>query len=150
MTDRLKTVLLSRTNDGPRPILKPDGSARTISRSTVHRELSIITAILNWSVTRKYLAVNPLAGYKKPRRDDAVILPPSIEEVRQILAVAPPHLVRALTVCYYTGLRPGLANCSGCGSTTWILTEGLVLSGPPIRTAPWRESCLYSTIFWRH
>lgn len=80
-----------------------------ISKSTIHRELSDIQAILNWSVAEKYIHHNPLAGFKKPARDDEIILPPTHEEIKLILNNSPTHLQRVLIISFYTGLRPGVA-----------------------------------------
>lgn len=78
-----------------------------VKKTTVHREISDVMAILNWGVSREYISRNPLAGYKKPKRDDAIIRPVTLRESQRIIQVSPPHLVRALALCYYTGLRPG-------------------------------------------
>jgi integrase len=48
-----------------------------------------------------------MEGFELPRRDDAVIEPPTVEEVQQILKFAAPHLYRAILLSYYTGLRAG-------------------------------------------
>jgi len=109
---RLKTPvikLMGNKNKKRVPVKNEDNTAKTISKTTVHRELSDIIAILNWSVRRKYITKNPVAGYKKPKRDDAIIRPPSSEEIKAILTHAKPHLKRALLINYYTGLRPGNA-----------------------------------------
>jgi len=110
--ERLKTPLRTYTggkeSHTKKVLLDHEGHPRYISRSTVHREATDIMAILNWAANRGYLTRNPLAGYQKPKRDDRVVTPPSTEEVKRLLAVAPDHLARALTVSYYTGLRPGL------------------------------------------
>jgi len=82
---------------------------RSVKRTTVHREISDIQAVLNWAVSRKYITHNPLAGYQKPKRDDEIILPPSAAEAERILINAPDHLVRAISISYYTGIRPGRA-----------------------------------------
>ena len=58
---------------------------------------------------RRYLTHNPISKYKKPRRDDEVIQPPTLSEISALMAVAPPQLVRALGLSYYTGIRPGRA-----------------------------------------
>ena len=86
---------------------------KSVKRTTVHRELSDVQAVLNWSVNERLIAYNPIANYKKPRRDDAEIMPPSDREIAAILANAAPHLVRALYLSYYTGLRPGAVELSG-------------------------------------
>lgn len=64
-------------------------------------------AILNWAVRRKMIAVNPMAGYEMPTRDDEVVLPPSQEEIERIISCSPPHLQRAMLLSYFLGLRPG-------------------------------------------
>ena len=84
-------------------------TGKTISKTTVHREISDIQAILNWSVNEKYIQSNPLAGFKKPTRDDEIILPPTINEIQRILSCSPEHLKRSLIISFYTGLRPGVA-----------------------------------------
>ena len=78
-----------------------------IKRTTVHREISDIKAVLNWSAKRRYIAFNPLGNYEMPKRDDAIILPPSPDETKSILKHSPDRLVRAISISYYTGLRPG-------------------------------------------
>ena len=87
-----------------------------VKRSTVHRELSDIIAILNWGVSRGMIRANPLAGYKKPSRDDEIMQPPSGGEIEALIEHAPEHLRRALIIAYYTGLRPGRAELFGI---TW-------------------------------
>lgn len=86
---------------------RPGGDPRYPKAVTVHRECSIIVAILRWGVRRGYLAIHPAAGWTKPKRDDAVIRPPSVEELQSLLDAAPGHLRRALCLAYYVGMRPG-------------------------------------------
>jgi len=85
-------------------------------RTTIHRDISDIQAILNWAVKRRLISHNPVAGYEKPKRDDAVVQPPTPAEAKSIIDNASPHLARALTICYYTGLRPGASELLGL---TW-------------------------------
>lgn len=82
---------------------------RTVSDSTIRRELTAIQAILNWSVSRNppLIPNNPVATYRKPRAYDAVIPPPTADEVALILTYAVDHLRRAILLSYYLGLRPG-------------------------------------------
>ncbi len=86
------------------PLIPP----RNIKATTVHRELSVIQAILNWAAKRRYIIRNPIEGYEKPKRDDEIIQPPAHHEILGILEHAPPHLERAIIICYFTGLRPGV------------------------------------------
>jgi integrase len=81
--------------------------SRTVKRTTIHRELSDIRAVLRFAVGRKLLVVNPMEGYELPTRDDARIRPPSKGEIEAICKHAAPHLKRAVLLSYYTGLRPG-------------------------------------------
>lgn len=82
---------------------------RTVKDSTINRELTDLKAILNWAKRRKppLIHANPIRDYSKPPPDDAVILPPTNAEMARILAAAKPHLLRALMLSYYLGLRPG-------------------------------------------
>jgi integrase len=78
-----------------------------VKRTTVHRELSDVQAILNWAVRRKLISFNPVAGYQKPSRDDEIIPPPTPAEIQKIIRHSAEHLKRAIYVSYFTGLRPG-------------------------------------------
>ena len=80
-----------------------------IKNTTIHRELSDVMAVLNWSVSRRYIGVNPLAGYRKPRRDDDIIRPPSTDEAQALFKAAAPHLKRFIALSYFAGIRPGAA-----------------------------------------
>ncbi|MCL2790304.1 MAG: hypothetical protein FWD79_06625 [Desulfobulbus sp.] len=78
-----------------------------VKRTSIHREISDIRAILRWSVRRHLISHNPMDGYEMPKRDDARISPPTQAEFNAILAKASPHLQRAMLISYHTGLRPG-------------------------------------------
>lgn len=124
------------------------GQPRTIKRSTVNRELADIKAVLNWAANRKrrLIEYNPLAGYELPKRDDAIILPPTKSEVELILAHAADHLARALLISYYTGLRPGRVELLSLRWTDidWdesaILIRSAVKGGPRQRLVPLHPS----------
>lgn len=80
---------------------------KKVKRTTAHRELSDIQAVMNWAVKRGYLSHNPIAGYEKPTRDDEIIRPPTIDEIQKMIEYSPPHVLRAICISYYTGPRPG-------------------------------------------
>ncbi len=82
---------------------------RTVKDGTIRRELTDLKSILNWATHRKppLLQANPITRYRKPAEDSAIIMPPTADELARILAVAPPHLKRAVMLAHYTGLRPG-------------------------------------------
>ena len=127
---------------------------RYVKRTTVHRELSDIQAILNWAVKRQYLSRNPIAGYEKPKRDDEVIQPPTQAEINAMLPHCPAHLVRALTLSYYTGVRPGNSELLGLEwvAIDWDLNLILIRSakkgGRPYRLVPLHESFLEILKAW--
>jgi integrase len=78
-----------------------------VTRTTVASDLTYLKRILNWGVERRLIGINPIEKYRKPSRDDAVIRPPSPDEIHAILTHAPEHIRRALILAYYTGTRPG-------------------------------------------
>ena len=80
---------------------------KKVKKTTVHRELSDIKAVLNWAARRRYIAFNPIEKYEMPKRDDEIILYPSEDEINAILQHSPGRLKRAIAISYYTGLRPG-------------------------------------------
>lgn len=82
-------------------------AADGVKRTTIHREISDIRAVLRWAEKRKMIASNPMARYEMPRRDDARLSPPTDAEFQAILKAASPHLQRAMLIAYFTGLRPG-------------------------------------------
>lgn len=115
---------------------------KTVKRVTVHNEVTYIQAILNWAVEERYIRINPLARYKKPVRDDAIIQPVTADEARRILQKSPAHLVRALALSYYTGLRPGRVELLRLkwSAVDWDLQTIIVISarkrGPASRQVP--------------
>jgi integrase len=112
--------------------------------NTIARELADIKAILNWSATRRppLIPINPVRDYKLPKRDDAIILPPTPDETAAILKNAPPHLKRAIALSYYLGLRPGAVELLTLTwdrinwSTQTILVVSAKKGGPRMRSVP--------------
>ncbi|MBW1778187.1 MAG: tyrosine-type recombinase/integrase [Deltaproteobacteria bacterium] len=86
--------------------LTSNGKPRTIKRTTIHREISDIKAVLSWAEKREYITHNPLSRYQMPKRDDEIIPPPTAGEIQAILSHASDHVQRALLLSYYLGLRP--------------------------------------------
>ncbi|KKK83882.1 hypothetical protein LCGC14_2788930, partial [marine sediment metagenome] len=80
---------------------------KTVKKTTVHRDLSVIQAILRWAVKRQYIAKNPIEQCEMPKRDDLNIQPATVAEIKSLLKHSPEHLKRVLTICTYTGARPG-------------------------------------------
>ncbi|MCF8025824.1 MAG: site-specific integrase [Desulfobacteraceae bacterium] len=110
--------------------------------STIAREITDIKAILNWSARRQppLISINPVRDYPKPQPDDAIIFPPTREEIRAILKHAPQHLKRAIHLAYYVGMRPGAVELLSLiwGNVNWEDQMIQVISarkGGPIRRA---------------
>lgn len=80
-----------------------------VKRTTVHRELADLKAIFSWAKSKGHLITNPIVDYQLPKKDDEIILPPTDAEVSTILKHAAPHLIRAIYISAFTGLRPGRA-----------------------------------------
>jgi len=123
-------------------------------RTTVHREISDVMAILNWAANRGLISRSPLAGYRKPSRDDAVIQPASSHELAKILACATEHLARAILIGFYTGVRPGRSemfalrwsNIDWRQRTIWI--RAARKHGPAARMVPLHPDLLDRLLSW--
>lgn len=155
---RLATPVTKRIGSMANPkkviVKDQDGSIKMTSRSTVHRELSDIQAILNWGVQRKYFLQNPVMGHRKPQRDDEIIPPLTEAETKSILAHASPHLVRALYLSFYTGLRPGQAELFGItwDHVDWKKKTIFIISakkgGPSYRNIPIHSTLMKKLEEW--
>ncbi len=126
-----------------------------VKKTTIHRELSDVRAVLNWSVKRGYLSQYPAAGFEMPTRDDEIIKPPTREEVNAMLAESPPHLVRALALSYYTGLRPGMElyaltwESLDCENSSMLIVSAKK-NGRPWRLVPIHPDFYSVLLRWYH
>lgn len=129
---------------------------KTVKDSTIRREIVDIKAILNWASARQppLIGYNPIHNYKAPSEDNAVIIPPSHDETNKIMAYAAPHLLRAVTLSYYLGLRPGAVELL---SLKWsyvnfenmtILVFSAHKGGPEKRVVPIHEKLLETLKQW--
>jgi integrase len=117
-----------------------------VKDATIRRELTDLKAILNWSARRKppLIPFNPIRDYTKPSDEPPKTLrPPSDEEVARIFAHASAHLLRALKLAWFLGLRPGaveLLRLKWQDSVNWNSRTILVISarkgGPAARAVP--------------
>lgn len=111
-----------------------------VKDATIARELTDLQAILNWSARRRppLIRFNPVLYYKAPKEDNEIILPPTPEETAAIIKHASPHLVRAVKLSYYLGLRPGAVELLQLNWTDINWKSGTILvrsahKGGPIR-----------------
>lgn len=116
----------------------------TVKSSTVRRELVDIKAILNWAVKKKppLIPYNPIRDFPMPKEDDAIITPPSPQEMSAILCHANQRLTRAIKLAWYTGLRPGAVELFSLtwGAVIWdrkvIRITSAEKGGPGLREVP--------------
>lgn len=83
---------------------------RKIKAVTIHRELSIVKAVLNWAAYKRQPALipyNPIDKYELPQRDDEIIDPPTKAEIKRIYKAAKPHIKRAIILNCNIGVRSG-------------------------------------------
>lgn len=157
--ERLATPRMICTGPKKKPVYKTiknnDGTIQYIKRTTVHRELSDIQSILNWAVTKQYIIANPVMGHKKPKKDNAILKPPSVRETQAILNQAAPHLIRAVRISFFTGLRPGEKELF---RLTWqdvdwdaktIFIVSAKKNGLPHRTVPLHPELFKDLIQWQ-
>ena len=112
--------------------------------STVRRELTDLKAILNWASEKKppLIPFNPIARYKLPKPDYAIIDPPTLSEVRRVIAHAPEYLIRAIKLSFFLGLRPGAVELVSLDwdkvnfESEFIRVRSADKGGPPIRDVP--------------
>jgi integrase len=130
------------------------GRMRSVKNTTIHRELSDIKAVLSWALKRRYIPINPAAGYEMPKRDDAIISPPTADEMTRIMRHSPERLKRAIMLSYFTGLRPGAVELYGL---TWddvdfearsILVRSAKKGGAPSRSIPIHDDFIWRLKAW--
>lgn len=97
----------SRLTDADARAFMAAQRARGLQQTTVNRRIKILRAAYNWAVREGMLRTSPLAGLRLPYARSQRLLPPTPDELRKILEVAPPHLQRLIWLGYCTGARPG-------------------------------------------
>jgi len=127
-----------------------------VKDATIARELTDLQAILNWSARRRpaLIRFNPVLYYKAPKEDNEIILPPTPEETAAIIKHASPHLVRAVKLSYYLGLRPGAIELLQLDWTdiNWtsrtILVRSAHKGGPVRRHVPLHDDFIEELETW--
>jgi integrase len=79
------------------------------------RELRLLKAVFSWAEQQEppLISRNAVSRFKLPRISDKEIpVPPTADEIKSILRVAEPHLVRAIMIFWFTGVRPGKELCA--------------------------------------
>ena len=80
---------------------------KTVSDTTVNRDLEALRRILNWAVDQQFLLANPLSRVPMVRERRKPRLIVSLAEERQLLAEAAPHLRIIVIAALDSGMRRG-------------------------------------------
>lgn len=112
-----------------------------LKQNGINRKVSIIKAALTWAEVEELAGPNPIARFSCPRGEDEKIVPPTPAEVRRILAVAPPHVHRAVLLSFYLGVRVGASELFGITWENVDMERGVVhvRSAKKNKAVAWRE-----------
>lgn len=80
---------------------------RGCSQMTINRRVSILRSAISWAVREGVFQDNNLQGMQLPRAAAKKIQPPTPDELRRMLRVAPKHVFRTILLGLYTGARVG-------------------------------------------
>lgn len=126
------------------------------ARRTVAREIDLLRAAMNWAEDQDPPLIfrNSARKFRVPKgKESDTPNPPRHSEVERLLAVSPPHLVRALVISWACGLRPG----GEVSRLTWSdydpgARELRVISarkgGPVVRNIPLQPHLLEALNSW--
>jgi integrase len=79
----------------------------SLKDATINRDLSVFRHILYWGVDEGLLVSNPLGRLRLTRERPTAKSIVTVEEERQLLAAAPPHLAALIVMALDTGMRRG-------------------------------------------
>lgn len=106
----ITSVLMDNYVDKRSKMWADKAKSRKIKANTIHRELSIVKAVLNWAAYKRkppLIPFNPIDKYEMPKRDDEIIVPPTKQERQRIYDAAPSHIKRVIILNYNIGARSG-------------------------------------------
>jgi len=100
-----------------------------------------VRAIIRWGKRKKIITKNPVEDFTvEKEKSRHTPMPPSVEEIQAILAVSPPHLVRAIQLAFYLGVRPGASELFALTWEDFNLAEGWVrVQSADKGGLPWRD-----------
>jgi integrase len=81
--------------------------SKGLKANGINRKVGIIKTALNWAESVELIESNPVRNFSCPRGQDEQIPPPSPEELQAMLAVAHPHIQRAIIIGLSFGVRIG-------------------------------------------
>lgn len=83
------------------------GLAQSLAPATVEGVFRLASAVLAAAVTDRVIARSPADGVRLPRREGAMLVPLTVEEVGALAEAMPDNLEAAVIVAASTGLRQG-------------------------------------------
>lgn len=131
--------------------------SQEVKNVTIATEIRRLKAAMNWALSQEPPLVlrNPAARFRVPMaKDSATPNPPSRQEIGLILEHAAPHLLRAISLLWHLGLRPG----QELASVTWdsvnfdrrdIRIRGARKGGPVERSVPFGNEFKEVLLYWR-
>ena len=119
--------------------IKDDMLSMPVKASSTRCRLSVLRTVIRWCAARGYM--EPVEFPKLPPAQYERFVPPTPEELESIVAVAAPHIVRAVVLGAQCGVRVGPSEMF---SLTWEdvdLVRGVlrVHGAKKNPNAPWRE-----------
>lgn len=81
------------------------GKRGLISKATINREIACLKTMLNYCVTREWISVNPLKGYKLYKEKQSKLRTLTKEEFEAFYNVATEHFKSIMIVASCTGMR---------------------------------------------
>jgi len=115
-----------------------------------------VRAMIRWGVKKKLILKDPLPNFtieKEPYQNKSI--PPTSEEIESILDVSPPHLLRAIQLAFYLGVRPGATELFSLRwsdfdlNSGWVRVQSADKGGLPWRDIPLDDSIIPALIEWK-
>jgi len=123
------------------------GLSRGLAGSTINRRLNVVSAALRWAESTGMIDGMPMQRIPRCPTKKTGSPAPTEAEIEAILAVSPGHLRRAVTLAWWTGIRPGAAELFALRwehveqNLEWILVPAAAKGGDP-----WREVPIHSRL----
>lgn len=83
---------------------------KTVRNTTIAREVRLLKAVYAWAEIQDppIITRNPIRQYKVRKLEQReASIPPTTAEIRRLISHAAPHMIRAIKICWFTGIRPG-------------------------------------------
>lgn len=134
--------------------IKDEMLAMPVKQATIRGRLSVLRTVLRWCVAQGYM--EPVDFPKLPPAHYEKFVPPTPDELEAIIAVAAPHVVRAVILGAQCGVRVGPSELFALTWEDVDLMRGVLRvhgakknPNAPWREVPIRESLMPLFLQWR-